>query len=107
VGYKHHYQMETRFRLDINSKLTLEHYASRLHEKYPKYSKKQLYLFIRSPFDYFKLVSRTLDNNSEDTIFIFGEYLKIKLNAVTRRFYEYRKLKYKLLKRLSNEQHTD
>lgn len=87
--------METRSKpLHISSKCTLEHYARELKKKYPKYSQKELYLFIKSAFDHTTKTLRELDPyHTEDITFLFGDYFKFTLNAINRRYDLYYKAK--------------
>jgi len=75
--------------LHLSSKDTLNHYAARLHEKYPKYSKKELYVFLNSPFNWIKLISKGITRDTDDMEMFFGSFFKMKFSQNRYRGYLY------------------
>lgn len=74
-------------KLDKDSKKTLTHYANRLKEKYPKYTTKEIYFFLKSIFKFTKTVIRDSHNLEDDTEIQLGNFVKLRFNRI---IYKYR-----------------
>lgn len=83
--------MKDKFNLNKSSTETLKHYANRLKEEYPKYTKKELYFFLRTHFDFIAKVVRDSHSLEEDAEIKLGTFCKLKFSRINYKYFLYHK----------------